>query len=139
MSKTQNLGLELTDSTEGSVLFKDWMDDLTGTKSTSNMQILDGEVGGVKTNLSSHTSNMGIHVSSNDKQTWNGKAEIVRGYYYNGSFYEEEAHSTQLTPSANAFYIDLGDEDGTMYTWEATTSSYVPVSSGADSDYGTWG
>lgn len=138
---TPNIGLTLVSSTEGTFLISDWIDLLTGNLTTdeSNMQIIDREVGAAKTNIAGHTSNLQVHVTSNDKSVWNNKNELIRGYYSGGSFYEDADHSQTITPKETALYVDL--LKNTLYVWNTSTSQYDPVASGGetDSDYGTWG
>lgn len=40
---------------------------------------------------------------------------IVKGYYYNGSFYEEASHTTLITPSTSKIYVDLTDGKNAAY------------------------
>lgn len=141
MSTTPNLGLQLTSSSESSVYFKDWVDGLTGNGNDSNMNILDREVGNAKTTLNNHTSNLVVHVSSDDKLVWNKKANIVRGYLYEGSFYQDAQHGTMLTPSESAVYVDITDGSNILYIWDTVVEAYDPIAGegGSGSDYGTWG
>ena len=51
--------------------------------------------------------------------------DVIEGYYYNGAFYEEAAHTTQITPETGKIYIDLSSEN--CYRWSG--SVYVQISS----------
>lgn len=37
--------------------------------------------------------------------------DVIEGYYYDGKFYEEAAHTTEITPEGGKIYIDLSTED----------------------------
>ena len=51
--------------------------------------------------------------------------DVIEGYYYNGAFYEESAHTTTITPETGKIYIDLSSEN--CYRWSG--SVYVQISS----------
>ena len=50
--------------------------------------------------------------------------EIIEGYYYNGSFYEDSAHTTLITPASGKIYVDL--DSNKTYRWGG--SVYVEIS-----------
>ena len=52
--------------------------------------------------------------------------DVVEGYLYNGAFYEDAAHTTQITPSTGKIYVDLTSEKA--YRWSG--SVYVEISQG---------
>ena len=56
--------------------------------------------------------------------------DVIEGYYYNGAFYEEAAHTTTITPEMGKIYIDLSTE--TCFRWSG--SVYVQISS-PDADF----
>ena len=62
--------------------------------------------------------------------TANGKITGQSGYYDNGTFYEDNAHTTPITPVANAIYIDLGEDK--LYLYDGT--SYVEIGGGGTSE-----
>jgi hypothetical protein len=47
--------------------------------------------------------------------------EVIEGYYNDGKFYKEEAHTTELTGSTNTMYVDIGNTDNDVYRWSGTT------------------
>ncbi len=51
--------------------------------------------------------------------------DVVEGYYYNGEFYKEEAHSTKITGEAHKIYVDLATN--ISYRFGGTT--YVQITS----------
>jgi len=53
---------------------------------------------------------------------------IVEGYLYNGSFYEDSAHTILITPSSGTIYVDLTDDS--TYRWTGT--SYISISNPVD-------
>lgn len=53
---------------------------------------------------------------------WIAANTVVKGYLYNGAFYEDSGHVTALTPSADFVYIDLSTKGlyrwtGSVYEW----------------------
>lgn len=139
-TKSSNLGLTLVNSNEGATRFKDWVDLLTGTAETSNMQIIDAAVGQAEQSLSQHVANMTIHVSVGDKEAWNSKIALVQGYYSGGNFYEEADHLTLVTPNDKSLFVDNTGENKVLYGWDAVSQTYYPLGSGEESlDFGTWG
>ena len=52
-------------------------------------------------------------------------ATVVDGYYDNGKFYEEAAHTTEITPETTKSYKDLGDAATPIYNW--TGKAFVLV------------
>ena len=54
---------------------------------------------------------------------------VVNGYYYNGKFYREAAHTTEISPDANTTYVDITVADvGVGYRW-TQASGYFQISS----------
>ena len=45
--------------------------------------------------------------------------DVIEGYYYNGNFYEEAAHSTLITGVSDKIYISKDTDK--MYRWENNT------------------
>lgn len=68
--------------------------------------------------------------------------DVVEGYYYNGSFYKESAHTTLITPETGKIYVDLANEkcyrySGSIYieiaeTYEEATTTKSGLMSAAD-------
>jgi len=52
--------------------------------------------------------------------------DVIEGYYYDGKFYEEVAHTTEITPEGGKIYIDLSTEK--TYRWGGST--YAEISAG---------
>ena len=50
--------------------------------------------------------------------------DVIEGYYYNGAFYQDSAHTTAISGETGKIYIDLDSE--TCYRW--TGSVYAQVS-----------
>ena len=55
-----------------------------------------------------------------------GMDSIVWGYYYEGDFYEDSAHTTLITPAEDYLYVDLGENSIYIYK----TNAYVQISGG---------
>ncbi|MBR3470306.1 MAG: hypothetical protein IKH28_11550 [Lachnospiraceae bacterium] len=50
--------------------------------------------------------------------------DVVEGYLYNGTFYEDAQHQTPITPATSAIYVDLVENK--TYRWSG--SAYVEIS-----------
>ena len=50
--------------------------------------------------------------------------DVIEGYYYNGKFYEEAAHTTEITAETGKIYTDLATNK--TYRWGGT--AYVEIS-----------
>lgn len=50
--------------------------------------------------------------------------DVVEGYYYNGQFYTDSAHTQLITPETGKIYVDL--DTNKSYRWGGTT--YVEIS-----------
>lgn len=50
--------------------------------------------------------------------------DVLEGYLYNGTFYKESAHSTQITPESGKIYVDIPSNK--TYRWSGT--AYVTIS-----------
>ena len=54
---------------------------------------------------------------------------VVNGYYYNGKFYREATHTTEISPDENTTYVDITVADvGVGYRW-TQASGYFQISS----------
>lgn len=51
--------------------------------------------------------------------------DVIEGYYYNGKFYKEAAHTTEITGETGKIYVDL--PTNVTYRWGG--SAYVEISS----------
>ena len=54
--------------------------------------------------------------------------DVVEGYYYNGAFYEDSAHTTLITGETGKIYVDLDTENS--YRWSG--SVYIKISNPID-------
>ncbi len=50
--------------------------------------------------------------------------DVIEAYYYNGSFYEEDTHTTLITPETGKIYVDLSTNK--QYRWGG--SAYAEIS-----------
>lgn len=54
---------------------------------------------------------------------------VVNGYYYNGKFYRESTHTTEISPDTDTTYVDITVADiGVGYRW-TVASGYFQISS----------
>lgn len=51
------------------------------------------------------------------------KKQIINGYYYNGAFYEDAEHTTEITPSGEKYYYDL--TGSALYYYDTENTEYV--------------
>lgn len=51
--------------------------------------------------------------------------DCVYGYKYNGNFYSDSGHTTQITPAADTVYVDQGVTPNTAWVWDSDTSAYI--------------
>lgn len=49
--------------------------------------------------------------------------DVIEGYFYEGAFYSDSEHTTQITPESGKIYIDLSSN--LSYRWSG--SAYVMV------------
>jgi hypothetical protein len=54
--------------------------------------------------------------------------DVVEGYYHNGKFYKEAAHTTEITAEAGKIYVDIPTSHS--YRWSGT--AYVDISNPLD-------
>lgn len=54
--------------------------------------------------------------------------DVIEGYYHQGTFYKEAAHTTAITGESGVIYIDL-TEDGArqVYRWSGTAYAAIPI------------
>ena len=104
--------------------------------SPANKKYVDDSVGDLSTDIANH------YVKSTEKGTAGGVAsldstgkvpssqlpsyvdDVIEGYYYNGSFYSDSAHTELITPETGKIYVDL--DTNKTYRWGGTT--YVEIS-----------
>ena len=90
---------------------------------------MDKVAGGTEGNLVVLDS--GGNVTDGNKKL-NDFASIVKGYLYNGVFYEESAHTTEITPAENNQYLDMTDASAPKaYIWNG--SAYIAYAGGGGS------
>lgn len=58
------------------------------------------------------------------------ESKLVMGYYYNGTFYSDSAHTTAITPSATKIYLDYHTNTVYRYDTTLTPSIYVQIGTG---------
>ena len=51
--------------------------------------------------------------------------DVIEGYYYDGKFYEESTHQTEITGETGKVYVDIS----TNLTYRWSGSAYVPIAS----------
>lgn len=49
--------------------------------------------------------------------------DVVEGYYYNGKFYEESTHETEIPGESGKIYVDLPND--TTYRWSGTAFTQI--------------
>ena len=64
----------------------------------------------------------GTYGTEHQLADWIKGQTFVTGYYYNGAFYSDLAHTTLITPQANVLYADLGAYG--LYAWDG--AAYQP-------------
>ena len=57
------------------------------------------------------------------------KTIVVQGYYYNGAFYSDSAHTTVITPSEGSCYMDLTGNVDKIYEYNGSTYSEMSSNS----------
>ena len=57
------------------------------------------------------------------------KTIVVQGYYYNGEFYSDSAHTTVINPSEGSCYMDLTGNVGKIYEYNGSTYSEMSSNS----------
>lgn len=53
--------------------------------------------------------------------------DVIEGYLYNGKFYAEAAHTTEITAESGKIYVDVTDGVNKTYRWSGT--AYTEISS----------
>lgn len=53
---------------------------------------------------------------------------IIKGYYYEGKFYEENTHTTEIEPSVNNIYIDI--PTNYIYRYDSSETEYIQIGGG---------
>lgn len=53
--------------------------------------------------------------------------DVIEGYYYNGAFYKESAHTTTITPELGKIYVDL-TTGANSATYRYSGNAYVQIS-----------
>lgn len=94
---------------------------------TGNVTITLSDLGGIPT--TEKGANNGVATLGSDGKVPSSQLpsyvdDVVEGYYYNGSFYEEASHTTAITPATGKIYVDLATDK--TYRWGG--SVYVEIS-----------
>lgn len=122
MNTTTNLGLKMPE----------YSDQADIQDINDNMETLDGKIGAVgntsvQEQIDAVVEKIGSTVLPTTAQTLTGAIaevdNIIEGYYYDGAFYEEETHTTQITPETEKLYVDLAED--CIYRWSGT--EYIMV------------
>lgn len=104
--------------------------------SPTNKKYVDGKVQDLRTYADTNFLNITQKGSANGVATLdnNGKVpssqlpsyvdDVIEGYYYNGQFYTDSAHTQLITPETGKIYVDLNTNK--TYRWSGTT--YVEIS-----------
>lgn len=53
--------------------------------------------------------------------------DVIEGYYYNGKFYKESTHTTEITGESGKIYVDLSVDPAEPYRWSG--SAFVSMKS----------
>ena len=53
--------------------------------------------------------------------------DVIEGYYYNGKFYKESSHTTEITGESGKIYVDLSVDPAEPYRWSG--SAFVSMKS----------
>ena len=104
--------------------------------SPANKKYVDGKVQELRTYSDTNFINTTQKGSANGVATLDGNGkvpssqlpsyvdDVVEGYYYNGQFYTDSAHTQLITPETGKIYVDL--DTNKTYRWGGTT--YVEIS-----------
>lgn len=104
--------------------------------SPANKKYVDGKVQELRTYSDTNFINTTQKGSANGVATLDGNGkvpssqlpsyvdDVVEGYYYNGQFYTDSAHTQLITPETGKIYVDL--DTNKSYRWGGTT--YVEIS-----------
>ena len=132
VTDTSKLYLDETDNSRIQIDGKDFSYGLT----------IDGNTIGIQKDGGNTTISLPDYILASEKGADNGVAqldengkipstqlpsyvdEIIEGYYYNGKFYEENTHVTEIPATSGKIYIDLVSEK--TYRWGG--SEYVEIS-----------
>ena len=104
--------------------------------SPANKKYVDGKVQELGTYVDTNFIDITQKGSANGVATLDGNGkvpssqlpsyvdDVVEGYYYNGQFYTDSAHTQLITPETGKIYVDLNTNK--TYRWSGTT--YVEIS-----------
>lgn len=104
--------------------------------SPTNKKYVDGKVQDLRTYADTNFINITQKGSANGVATLDGNGkvpssqlpsyvdDVIEGYYYNGQFYTDSAHTQLITPETGKIYVDLNTNK--TYRWSGTT--YVEIS-----------
>ena len=104
--------------------------------SPANKKYVDGKVQELGTYVDTNFIDITQKGSANGVATLDGNGkvpssqlpsyvdDVVEGYYYNGQFYTDSAHTQLITPETGKIYVDLNTNK--TYRWGGTT--YVEIS-----------
>ena len=104
--------------------------------SPANKKYVDGKVQDLRTYADTNFINITQKGSANGVASLDGNGkvpssqlpsyvdDVIEGYYYNGQFYTDSAHTQLITPETGKIYVDL--DTNKSYRWGGTT--YVEIS-----------
>lgn len=103
--------------------------------SPTNKKYVDDKVQDLRTYADTNFINITQKGSANGVATLDGNGkvpssqlpsyvdDVIEGYYYNGQFYTDSAHTELITPETGKIYVDLNTNK--TYRWSGTT--YVEI------------
>lgn len=102
--KIESSSKELTEKIEGFGLTPDGKIDRAKNSDTADNAL---SLGGLPAAKYVHTEDDG-KISSSVLPSY--VDDVIEGYYHNGTFYEDEAYESQITPESGKIYVDLSNE-----------------------------
>lgn len=106
---------------EGMAVLTGSFEDYTLDEFKDNLNGISEEVSGITDSVASIDSEIDdLHSEINEI-----KNNVVEGYYYDGNFYEDSAHTLLIVPRTNTIYSDIPTNISYLYTG----SHYVQLSS----------
>lgn len=98
--------------------------DLTGKPTTLQGYGITDAVASNKVGAANGVASLDANGKIPSSQIPGSVDEIIEGYYYNGKFYEEQSHTTEITAESSKIYVDLPTNK--TYRWGG--SEYVVIS-----------
>lgn len=54
--------------------------------------------------------------------------DVIEGYYFDGKFYKDSAHTVEINGESGKIYVDITTDSGSTYRWSGST--YIEISGG---------